>query len=121
MHVPTIVSILALAAAAVNAVPNAVIADGGVVEKRQVNNIIQLFDKTCFRDIIVQGNAPLGSCRNIPRHAINKANSGKARQGFRCTIYDNGNCQGSTYTLIGNDPKFCRFGNKAGSWRCIED
>ncbi|KAH7243799.1 hypothetical protein MRS44_017160 [Fusarium solani] len=121
MHVPTIVSVLALAAAAVNAVPNAGIADDGVVKKRQVNNIIQLFDKPCFQNLIFQGSAKLGRCRNLSGSAANRAESGKAKQGLRCTIFENSNCQGASYTLIGDDPKFCRLRNKASSWKCVKD
>ncbi|WAO97399.1 Hypothetical protein NCS54_01512700 [Fusarium falciforme] len=121
MHVPAIVSVLVLAAATVKAVPDAGIADDGAVEKRQVNNNIQLFNGPSFQNPIFQGSAKLGRCRNLPGSAVNRAESGKAKQGLRCTIFDHSNCQGASYTIIGNDPKFCRLRNKASSWKCVRD
>ncbi|KAJ4177083.1 hypothetical protein NW767_014528 [Fusarium falciforme] len=121
MHVPTIVSVLVLAAATVNAVPDAGMADDGVVEKRQVNNIIRLFNGPCFQNPIFQGSAKLGRCRNLYGNAVNRAESGKAKQGLRCKIFEYSNCQGASYDIIGNDPKFCKLRNKASSWKCVRD
>ncbi|KAH7231437.1 hypothetical protein MRS44_015984 [Fusarium solani] len=119
MHIPTTVSVFALAAAAVNAVPDAGISDDGVVEKRKPP-VIQLFSGTCFQGPIVRGFA-VGQCRNLPANSNNMASSGKTSHGFRCTIFANNNCQGDSYRIIGQDPKFCRLNNRASSWKCVQD
>ncbi|KAH7113648.1 hypothetical protein B0J13DRAFT_242105 [Dactylonectria estremocensis] len=119
MHAPTIVSVLALAAAAVNAVPNAGIADDGVVEKRQ-NPVIQLFDARCYENRIFQSTVK-GMCRNLAPNLRDRAASGKAGKGFRCTVFRNLNCQGPMYDFVGGDPKFCKLKDSAKSWKCVLD
>jgi len=115
MQLTTIISTLALAVAAVNAIPSA---EGETIEKRQVSNVLQLWVNYCYDGSRYQGNAANGACVNLPTNFRDRASSGKPKLNYDCWIYDLPNCRGDNYGISANDPKFSRLNNKAASWRC---
>ena len=120
MQLSTILSTIALALAAVNALPTADAADDGL-EKRQVADVLQLWSAYCYAGQRYESNIGNGACINLPVNFRNVASSGKVRSGYDCWVYDFPNCRGDNYGITGNDPKFSRLNNKANSFRCTID
>jgi len=56
------------------------------VEARD-QKLIDLWDKAGFLGLKFTGSADVGECKNLPSDFNDLISSGKAKEGFRCTVW----------------------------------
>lgn len=81
--------------------------------------LLQLYHLPNMRGQVFTGVGRPCRCSNLPRN-INDFGSGSAAPGFRCTIYTDQNCRGSTLTVGGAQAALQTLRTPAWrSWRCV--
>ncbi|KAL2067006.1 hypothetical protein VTL71DRAFT_1430 [Oculimacula yallundae] len=112
---------LAMAAPAPVAAPEA-IAEPAQIEARAVQ-LIDLWKNSNFLDLKYTGSANAGDCVNLPSNFNDIASSGKAKPGFRCTIWVNKACAGTGFSFNAS-PGSASFpswiNDTASSWKCVK-
>ncbi|CZS90987.1 hypothetical protein WAI453_003849 [Rhynchosporium graminicola] len=111
---------LAIAAPAPVAAPETV-AEPAQIEARAVP-LIDLWKNSQFLDLKFTGSSNAGTCVNLPSNFNDIASSGKAKPGFRCTIWVNANCKGTGFSFNAS-PGSASFpawiNDTASSWKCV--
>ncbi|KAK4465318.1 hypothetical protein QBC42DRAFT_343945 [Cladorrhinum samala] len=105
------VSLLTLATAAA-AAPSA-------VEGRAVT-LIDLWADRDFLGLKFTGSADVGQCKNLPSNFNDLVTSGKARSGYRCTVWVDKDCKGTGFSFVSNPKIDSWIDNKASSWKCVK-
>ncbi|KAH7329939.1 hypothetical protein BKA65DRAFT_553941 [Rhexocercosporidium sp. MPI-PUGE-AT-0058] len=111
----SILATLAMAAPAPVAAPEAV-AEPAQLEARAVP-LIDVWKNAQFT-----GSSNAGTCVNFPSNFNDIVSSGKAKPGFRCTIWVDKNCVGTGFSFNANPgvaslPSW--INDKASSWKCV--
>ncbi|KAK1750442.1 hypothetical protein QBC47DRAFT_407097 [Echria macrotheca] len=95
-----------------------------IEERGSSTPLIDLWKNKSFLDLKFTGSGTLGTCFDLPSNFQNIASSGKARAGFRCTIWVKKNCQGTGFSF-NEKPGSKSFpdwiDDKASSWKCVKD
>ena len=115
---------LAMAAMSVNAAPAPAPAVEIVSEVAASSQpLIDLWKNTDFLDIKFTGSAEVGECKNFAKKFTDIFSSGKAKPGFRCTIWVNKDCKGTGFSFNA-DPGSASFpswiNDEASSWKCVK-
>jgi hypothetical protein len=124
MQFSSIISILsALAmASSVIAAPAAEPVDAASIVARD-QQLIDVWDDAGFLGLKFTGSANVGDCKNFPSKFNNLISSGKAKKGFRCTIWVDGNCKGDGFSFNA-DPGVSKLppwiNDLATSWKCVK-
>ncbi|KAK3313009.1 hypothetical protein B0H66DRAFT_595487 [Apodospora peruviana] len=133
MHFTTITSLLATIALAGNAVMATPVpaaspegeATTTTVEARAEAPLIDLWDEAGFLGLKFTGSANVGDCKNLPSKFNDLSSSGKAKAGFRCTVWVAKDCKGDGFsfnTSGSNSKQFPSWiDNKSSSWKCVKD
>ena len=119
MHFPTIVSLLAATLGAVTAAPSQ---DGTPdIEARQRLGqvpLLRLHHLPNLQGASFTGVGTPNECANLPRN-VNDFRSADAAPGFRCNIYTEQNCRGSTLTVGAQQAAAQALRTPSWrSWRC---
>lgn len=122
MHFTSILTTLfaatALAAPAPITSPN----DAPILSAR-AQDLIDLWKNKNFLDLKFTGSANPGDCKNLPSNFNDITSSGKAKAGFRCTVWVDANCKGTGFSFNQN-PGSAAFpdwiNDKASSWKCVK-
>ncbi|KAH8687285.1 hypothetical protein BGZ60DRAFT_558584, partial [Tricladium varicosporioides] len=65
------------------------------------------------------GSGNAGTCYNLPSSYNDRLSSGKAKSGYKCTVWSNASCSGNKYEFS-NSPSFPSYINDhASSWKCV--
>ncbi|KAL0467456.1 hypothetical protein QR685DRAFT_359871 [Neurospora intermedia] len=90
----------------------------------RAQDLIDLWKNKNFLDLKFTGSANPGDCKNLPSNFNDIASSGKAKAGFRCTIWVDANCRGTGFSFNQN-PGSASFpdwiNDRASSWKCVRD
>lgn len=97
-------------------------ADAPILEAR-AQDLIDLWKNKNFLDLKFTGSANPGDCKNLPSNFNDISSSGKAKAGFRCTIWVDKDCKGTGFSFNQN-PGSSAFpdwiNDKASSWKCVK-
>ncbi|KAF2398222.1 hypothetical protein EJ06DRAFT_558599 [Trichodelitschia bisporula] len=85
--------------------------------------LIDLWQDSGFLGLKFTGKSNVGTCENLAGSGFNNnVSSGKAKPGFRCTIWVNKDCDGTGFSFNAN-PGSNQFpswiDNKSSSWKCV--
>lgn len=123
MHFPTLTTILLATASMTTALPTT---ETLSIETRQAKqDLIDLWQDTGFLGLKFTGSGKVGECNELPKAKNNNfadnTSSGKAKKGFRCTIWVDSNCKGTGFSFNA-DPGSKKFddwiNDRASSWKC---
>jgi hypothetical protein len=93
------------------------------LEARGAEPLIDVWKNKDFLDLKFTGSANVGDCKNFDDKRKNNLSSGKAKAGFRCTIWVKADCKGDGFSFNAN-PGSSSFpswiDNKAKSWKCVK-
>ncbi|PVH78304.1 hypothetical protein DL98DRAFT_516801 [Cadophora sp. DSE1049] len=111
---------LAMAAPAPIAAPEAV-AEPAPLEAR-AQALIDVWKNSGFLDLKFTGSSNPGTCVNFPSNFNDIISSGKAKPGFRCTIWVDKACAGTGFSFNASPgasslPSW--INDKASSWKCV--
>ena len=85
--------------------------------------LIDVWESPNFLDLKFTGSAQPGDCVNFEPAWNNRAQSGKAKPGFRCTVWFKNECQGQPSFSFNASPGSARFPDeirkKGSSWKCV--
>ncbi|KAH8881960.1 hypothetical protein GQ53DRAFT_610946, partial [Thozetella sp. PMI_491] len=91
-------------------------------EKTSASPLIDLWKNKEFLDLKFTGSANVGDCKNLPSNFADNVSSGKAKPGFRCTVWVNKDCKGTGFSF-NEKPGASSFpdyiDNKSSSWKCV--
>ena len=85
--------------------------------------LIQLWNDADFLDLKFTGSGVVDACYNLPAKFTDVSTSGKAKAGFRCTIWVDKACKGDGFSFNANPGKNqfpSWIDNKASSWKCVK-
>ncbi|KAK3343309.1 hypothetical protein B0H65DRAFT_470927 [Neurospora tetraspora] len=121
MQLTTLLTTMAIAAPA--PAPEAeAIAEPAILLAR-AQDLIDLWKNKDFLDLKFTGSANPGDCKNLPSNFNDISSSGKAKAGFRCTIWVDKDCKGTGFSFNQN-PGSSSFpdwiNDKASSWKCVK-
>ena len=129
MHFPTLTTILLATTATIttalptNTNPNDLTIS---IESRQSKtDLIDLWQDAGFLGLKFTGSGKVGDCNELPKAKNNNfadnTSSGKAKKGFRCTIWVDSKCKGTGFSFNA-DPGSKKFddwiNDRASSWKC---
>jgi hypothetical protein len=93
------------------------------LEARGAQALIDVWKNAGFLDLKFTGSANVGDCKNFDDKRKNNLSSGKAKPGFRCTIWVKADCKGDGFSFNAS-PGASSFpswiDNKAKSWKCVK-
>ncbi|CCC14893.1 hypothetical protein SMACR_07709 [Sordaria macrospora] len=116
----TLLATVAIAAPA--PAPEAIAEPAPILEAR-AQDLIDLWKNKNFLDLKFTGSANVGDCKNLPSNFNDISSSGKAKAGFRCTIWVDKDCKGTGFSFNQN-PGSASFpdwiNDKASSWKCVK-
>jgi len=85
--------------------------------------LIDVWESPNFLDLKFTGSAEVGECVNFQGNWNDRAQSGKAKPGFRCTVWFDAKCQGQPSFSFNSSPGSARFADevrkKGSSWKCV--
>ncbi|KAF2429233.1 hypothetical protein EJ08DRAFT_671164 [Tothia fuscella] len=89
----------------------------------RASQLIDLWQDNGFLGLKFTGSSDVGKCENLPNGFSNNVSSGKAKPGFRCTIWVDKNCLGTGFSFNASPgasslPSW--IDNKASSWKCVK-
>ncbi|KAK3401339.1 hypothetical protein B0T20DRAFT_346428 [Sordaria brevicollis] len=117
-----LISLLTTVAIAAPAPAPAPEPEAAILEAR-AQDLIDLWKNKNFLDLKFTGNANPGDCKNLPSNFNDISSSGKAKAGFRCTIWVDKDCKGTGFSFNQN-PGSSAFpdwiNDKASSWKCVK-
>ncbi|KAH8895976.1 hypothetical protein GQ53DRAFT_743906 [Thozetella sp. PMI_491] len=91
-------------------------------EAAAVSPEIDLWQDSGFLGIKFTGSANPGDCKNLASNFNDIFSSGKAKPGFRCTIWVDKDCKGTGFSF-NESPGASSFpswiNDKASSWKCV--
>jgi hypothetical protein len=122
MHSTTFIT-LAMAITSALALPAAAAAAADVQLSKRAEPLIDLWQDRDFLGLKFTGSANVGDCKNLPRDFNNNVSSGKARPGFRCTVWVDRDCQGTgfSFNAAPGSSAFPEWiDNKSSSWKCVK-
>lgn len=111
---------LAVSTLSVTAAPAPLPATDAVAGKVQ---LIDLWQDAGFLGLKFTGSSTVGTCENLKGTGFkNNVTSGKAKPGFRCTVWVKEDCLGTGFSFnIAGSNQFPRWiDNQSSSWKCVE-
>ena len=123
MQFATLTTLLAAGSAFAAPAPAAEPIDASAaIEARAPTALIDLWQDANFLGLKFTGSAELEECKNLPSNFNDITTSGKARPGFRCTIWVNKDCKADGFSFDNNGVKQLPswINDKASSWKCVK-
>ncbi|CZR61918.1 uncharacterized protein PAC_11815 [Phialocephala subalpina] len=116
----SVISASLLASVALAAPAPAPVLDA-TIETRSVSEQIDVWQDADFLGLKFTGSAEVGQCKNFPGGFTNNITSGKAKPGFRCTVWVDKDCKGTGFSFntagVKDLPDW--IDNKSKSWKCV--
>ncbi|QDS76207.1 hypothetical protein FKW77_008385 [Venturia effusa] len=84
--------------------------------------LIDLWQNANFLGLKFTGSSTVGTCENLSGTGFNNnVTSGKAKPGFRCTVWVRENCLGTGFSFnTAGENKFPNWiDNQSSSWKCV--
>lgn len=111
---------IAISAFTVSAAPAADVTVDTAAAKVQ---LIDLWQNAGFLGLKFTGSSTVGTCENLKGTGFNNnVTSGKAKPGFRCTIWVEEKCLGTGFSFdtagVNQFPSW--IDNKSSSWKCVK-
>jgi len=95
--------------------------EAGVAASKQP--LIDVWESPQFLDLKFTGSAEPGDCVDFQKAWNDRVQSGKAKPGFRCTVWFDKKCQGQPSFSFNSSPGSSRFPDevrkKGSSWKCV--
>lgn len=85
--------------------------------------LIDLWQNTKFLGLKFTGSSTVGTCENLKGTGFNNVvSSGKAKPGFRCTVWVEEKCLGTgfSFDVTGSDDLPGWIDDKSSSWKCVK-
>ncbi|KAE8452266.1 hypothetical protein EG329_000966 [Mollisiaceae sp. DMI_Dod_QoI] len=97
------------------------IANTTTIETQTVSQQIDVWQDAEFLGLKFTGSATVGECKNFPYSFADNITSGKAKPGFRCTVWVYEDCLGLgfSFNTVGVKDLPGWVDDQSKSWKCV--